>query len=244
MKNISRILVALFSVIALNGCLVDLDLDDDLPCVTGSGNMVSENRNVARFDKIQVFGNAEVFITQGNRTSIEVYAEDNIIRRVATRVAGSSLQIDVQGCISRYRTVQVNIVTPDIRSISVSGSADVIVENTIEANTLDFDISGSGNIYASLDARETAVRISGSGDIFLDGEVDFQDVYITGSGGYESEDLFSRDAEVVISGSGNAYVYVRNRLDATIIGSGNIYYRGDPDDVRTRITGSGNIIKD
>ncbi len=243
MKTLHQFLIIFCLTFGLSGCYVDLDLDDDLPCLQGSGNVISEERTVSNFDKIHVYGNADVYITQGNIRQIEVFAEDNLMRRVITNVSGGTLEVDIQGCITQSRTALVYITTPDIRSISVSGSAYITSESQIQGNKLEVIMSGSGDMDLWVETRELTVRNTGSGNIVMSGITDFQDVYLTGSGDYEGLDLYSDISEALISGSGDAYLYARNTLDATITGSGNIYYKGEPFEVRTRITGSGNVIK-
>ncbi|MFM7859228.1 MAG: GIN domain-containing protein [Flammeovirgaceae bacterium] len=46
-----------------------------------------------------------------------------------------------------------------------------------------------------------------------------------------------------IAGSGNITIAVSGSLNANIVGSGNIYYQGNPADIVVNVTGSGKVIK-
>ena len=49
--------------------------------------------------------------------------------------------------------------------------------------------------------------------------------------------------EISISGSGNCRCWVENDLEVRVSGSGSVYYKGDPEKVDARISGSGKVRK-
>jgi hypothetical protein len=59
-------------------------------------------------------------------------------------------------------------------------------------------------------------------------------------GSYNAPDLESQEATVRIGGAGGATVWVRDTLDVTISGAGNVDYFGSPA-VTQDITGAGSI---
>ena len=59
----------------------------------GSGNMVTQTREVSGFDKISVEYPARVTISQGGTETLTVEAEDNILPGLKTDVKGSELRI-------------------------------------------------------------------------------------------------------------------------------------------------------
>jgi hypothetical protein len=46
---------------------------------------------------------------------------------------------------------------------------------------------------------------------------------------------------VKISGSGKCKINVGDSLEANISGSGSVYYKGDPDKIRSNVSGSGKV---
>ena len=85
-------------------------------------------------------------------------------------------------------------------------------------------------------------RISGSGNIDLTGESSSGSFTISGSGHISSYNYSQIDCISKISGSGDMYLNVSEKLDVTISGSGSVYYIGDPS-LNVKITGSGRVIK-
>jgi len=64
---------------------------------------------------------------------------------------------------------------------------------------------------------------------------------LSGAGSFDAYALQSDKCEISLSGVDNARVNVREELDATITGLGNIEYIGDPEHITRTITGLGNI---
>ena len=55
--------------------------------------------------------------------------------------------------------------------------------------------------------------------------------------------LIARDATVAVTGSGKLQVRATAALNASVWGSGAIFYSGDAREVTTSVTGTGAIIK-
>ena len=64
---------------------------------------------------------------------------------------------------------------------------------------------------------------------------------LDGSGQARLLGLVARDVRAVIGGSGELLVTATDRLDASVPGSGEIIYAGNPAHVTKSVTGSGEI---
>jgi hypothetical protein len=67
-------------------------------------------------------------------------------------------------------------------------------------------------------------------------------ITISSSGDYAAEDLESVEAEVRLSSSGSATIWVRGRLRAHLSSSGDVRYIGSPR-VDATTTSSGDVVK-
>ncbi len=83
--------------------------------------------------------------------------------------------------------------------------------------------------------------MSGSGDMNLSGKtIDFE-ATISGSGDIKAYDLIADNVEATVSGSADIKVTANKMLKARVSGSGDISYRGNPEKVDTKTSGSGDI---
>ena len=64
---------------------------------------------------------------------------------------------------------------------------------------------------------------------------------IEGSGDVNARGLKANDAEVSTAGSGNVTLTATKSLDASIEGSGDIVFSGNPSSVRRNVSGSGEV---
>ena len=213
--------------------------------VKGNGVIVSENRTLEGFDKIELSGSADVFISQGSDYLVRVETDENILPLVETKVQGSELEIGLKKNTSIRKTSGINVYVtmPSLLSVEVSGAGNISSNDTFTSGSFDIEVSGSGDLYfQNIITNDFTLDISGSGDVEVSSAetTSTQDIRISGSGDLNLVDMPTTDSKVKISGSGNAKLNVINSLDVEISGSGDVRYMGYPT-VNTDITGSGDV---
>jgi len=92
-------------------------------------------------------------------------------------------------------------------------------------------------------AKTLESSISGSGDMRLSGSADNSTVSVVGSGDYTARNLATVNCAVRVSGSGDAEINASNKVDAAVVGSGDIRYTGAAKNINSRKTGSGDITR-
>jgi hypothetical protein len=205
---------ALLVVLSVSAC------DSDVLGVRGSGNVITESRDVSGFNEIAVLGSGEVIVDINGTESLTVEAEDNIMPLLKTEVHNGRLELSIESNISPTTEVEYTISAAALDGVSIAGSGDITATG-IAADSFNVEISGSGRVEPTGVVGTLTVDISGSGD-------------------YVGEGLVATVGTVDISGSGNAVVNVTDDLDIDISGSGNVKYIGDPS-LATSISGSGDI---
>ena len=230
-------LIGLLAVVAffLTAC--------NLNIVRGSGDIVTEARNVSDFERVALSGSGELIIIQDGEESLTIETDDNVMQYIKSEVRGETLELDFDpvrtGSISPTRltfTLHVN----DLRSLDIAGSGMVTAESIV-TDRLDVEVSGSGNIEVdSLMADVVETKISGSGEVNLSGEITKQAIEISGSGKYETQNLRCETAIVDVSGSGKATVWATDALETHIAGSGSVSYYGNPK-TDSSTSGSGTV---
>jgi hypothetical protein len=114
--------------------------------------------------------------------------------------------------------------------------------DALEGKTLDARIRGSGDIkLSSLQATLVNISVHGSGDVYAAGNADKVDVEIMGSGDVRTRKLIAREASVKIMASGDAEVHAKEKLTASVSGSGDVRYAGSPANISRTVRGSGSI---
>jgi len=190
--------------------------------VRGSGVAASEARALPAFDRVELSGSNNVVIRVGPRQRVVVHTDDNLVGRVMTNVESRTLVVgDEPGSYTSKSPTYVEIETPSLRGLILSGSGVVSA--------------------VGIDSPRLRVALPGSGVVRASGRAEGLDVALGGSGDAQLGQLVTRDAEVVVSGSGRADVTATKSLDAAVSGTGAILYGGHPAGLRTSITGVGAI---
>ena len=208
----------------------------------GSGDVITETRQVSNFDRIVLIGQGVVIVTQNGTESLSIEANENIIALVEAKVVDGMLELGLEegvNIISNSRlTFYVSV--DDLSGMSVAGSGE-IQANGIETKHLEATIGGSGAIQiVDLTVGEVDAKIGGSGEINLTGDADVQDITISDAGKYLAGDLCSASVIVNIVGDGNATVCATETLDSTITNGGSVDYFGQPS-INSSGDGSGQL---
>ena len=235
--------------------------------ITAEGNckIIKETRDVKDFDQVSFGCPGELTVIQGDKESLIIEADDEIMEYIETYVTGHTLKIKLDDR-AWHRKIRFNyhinmtLYLKDINELLVSGSGEVESEklkskelklwvsgsgdldvDKLEAQFLNLKVSGSGSIQVEdLSSEEVDARISGSGEIDLGGKTTREDISISGSGDFMARDLECETATVQVSGSGDVVIRVEKELEVNVSGSSDVEYYGDPH-IRSRISGSGDV---
>jgi len=213
-KEIVRLCI-IFSWISLFNCS-----DDDT--FKGSGNIISQNRNVANFTQVDNATSINVVITEGSSQEVQVSADDNVINEINTTVENDVLKIDLSKGNYTDVTITVSVTIPNLESLENTGSGNMTISGFEDLSNLSIDNEGSGSIM-----------INGSGTVLL--------LKNSGSGSYEGFGFTVANCTVNNTGSGNCEINCTQTLSGSNSGSGSVFYKGSAD-IDINNTGSGQVV--
>lgn len=192
--------------------------------LTASGDKIAETRFPGTFTGVNTSGSTAVQIIYGTEFKVELKGSNNLIPYFKTNVINGTLYLGYENANVQHDDLEAVVTLPAIRKAALSGSGKINVEGNFPAiNEFKLSISGSGNILVkdTFEADETSVNISGSGKADLlkvisnEAEVD-----ISGSGNASLNVLDKLKAR--ISGSGKIYYSGNPDVDADVNGSGKV----------------------
>jgi len=243
---IAGIFIIGFSVICLS-CIV-------FP-VIGNGQLVTTEKTVSQFEKVNVGGSAEVRFYESQAYRVVVTVDSNLSDYVDIFTRNRELNIRLKNGNYSFTRFLVDVYCPVLTGVSMSGSGsfsgvDKIVtssfeaivsgsgkiDGTVECGNFSARISGSGRINNNVVCDSLTATISGSGEITITGTGRDSDIRISGSGDFRGIEFKTNNVSARISGSGNLIIWILDYLRANVSGSGDIRYRGNP---RIDFSGSG-----
>jgi hypothetical protein len=230
-----------FALLALCACSPEILSTD----IHGIGPVWREERGIHGVNSVTLATIGELTIDPGETETLTVEGEYSLLPYIETRTWSGMLTIRHTehthlrpNAPVRYR---LTVLALERVAVSNAGSVDI---SSLQAGYLSVISNGSGDILLSrLTADRLEVEINSSGSIRIaEGAVGEQTVVLNDSGRYEAGGLSSRDAQVTVNGSGDATLWVTDDLQATLNGSGAIYYYGPLQPLRQVFNSSGEII--
>ncbi|WP_289751003.1 head GIN domain-containing protein [Bacteroides acidifaciens] len=222
--------------------------------VTGSKNYLTKKVEVGQFNEVKLSSSANVTYHQGSQNYIEIYGSDNIIPLLETYVDGNTLIIKYKKNVTIWKgKLEVKVFSPELNKLTINGSGDIRLANGIQTKEdISLSINGSGDIKGEkfkcrrmtvsingsgdvklqqIESKECIASIAGSGDIGLSGKTLYAEYKIAGSGNIGADNLKSENVSASTSGSGSISCHVTGKLKVRVTGSGDIAYRGNPQEI-------------
>jgi hypothetical protein len=229
------LLVAAFCITSLSAC--------DIDCIKGSGHMVTETRKVSDFTKLDISGAFKVILKQDSSLTVEVTADDNIIKHIKTKVSGGELHVKIKRSTCDAGQLTITIGVHNLDEITTSGSNEVSSVGVLKTKDLTIGMSGDSKITLNLNAANVSTDGSGSSELYLTGQASSHKISFSGDGKLSAYGFIVGDYDIETSGSSDCEVNVLHNLHVSTSGSSDIKYKGNPSNVTNDKSGSSDLEK-
>ncbi len=213
------------------------------PVVDGDGVLTTEQRSVAKFQRIDLSLPADVTVRQGPAPAVQLEADKNLLPLIETELVGTTLQIKAKGNIGSNKGIRLQLTMPDLRGIIVSGPGGVVVQDIFSPTDITLEASGPGNITGQFITGQVEAEVSGPGTITLRGSADNLSADVSGPGNIYADAMAAKRVKATVSGPGNISCQVQDELQAEVSGPGDISYKGNPAKLSQDVSGPGSVKK-
>ncbi|MBN1300312.1 MAG: DUF2807 domain-containing protein [Melioribacteraceae bacterium] len=189
--------------------------------IRGSGDMADEYRDIESFDEIEISGAFYLNVLVGESPSLKITGDDNLLKFVRTRVRGNRLIIDTRKNINTRKEMKIFVTTDYLERIDASGANNIKVRG--------------------IDSESFVINLSGACKAELDGVTDRLSAELSGATKLFAYDLRGEKVKIGCSGASKAEIFAREYLDAEASGVAKIRFYGDPEDIRTDVSGIASI---
>lgn len=215
--------------------------------ITGSGNVVRQERNLNVFKKIDVGSAFEVHISQGAKQSVVVEIDDNLMELVKTVVSDGKLKISLGGNnIKNTTRMALYITMAELTDLEASGASNIIFETPmrtgakmeidlsgasklskaeIQAGSVELDASGASKIELNVTTLNIKVEASGASKVELAGQADYQIIKASGASNINMSGLKGKDATVDASGASSITTGATSISSLNTSGASSIHQR-------------------
>ncbi len=212
--------------------------------VEGNGVIETKEKSLSSFDELEISGAFKVKLVPSDNYRAVIEADENLHEYIQVNQDGDRVRIRMKNNVNfkTSRSIKVTVFGSNIRRVELAGSCQLQSGGLLENDDrMELTIAGSGDAELEVKTPEMKVNIGGSGKVMMKGKTRDLKLSIAGSGDFEGESLLSENTDINIAGSGGAKVFSSLSLKVSIAGSGDVYYAGDPADVKKSIAGVGRV---
>ena len=238
--------IILISAVLFIGC----KNPNDRTCWKGSGEMVSEIRELPNQTVISIFDDADIILIQDSLNYIEIESYSNLVSFIETNSIDTEIEIrNLNRCnFIRDKDIE-NIVTihySNIETLNLNGTGKVtfigeIIQNNLEINSYNSSSEFTLNISCH---KLQCVFINGSINANINGSSDSTYLYQSKHSIVNASNLTNSYLHFSNRSTGDGHVGVTNTLAVELLDVGNIYYLGSPTLKILADNGLGNVISE
>jgi hypothetical protein len=198
---------------------------------------VTEKIQVDPFGEITVNGIFNIELRNDSLFSVTMTGKMSILDNISINVHGNSLVLDDMNrrrWLPDYPRVSLVISFPDVALLWLNAPVTLYSTDTLRVRNLDIVSAGQfAGVDLTLTATAVSLRTSGNDFSFftLRGYAERSYIRIYGSAQVDAGGLATGETQVRNYSIGHAWVNAENRLRVWLEHYGNVYYRGDPDEV-------------
>jgi len=174
---------------------------------------VRETRGVTVFHGISIETVADVDVTIGPATKVEVSAPKDWLGKLETKVEKGSLHIRTPGVKGKTPTFKVTITTPSLDAVAIAGLSNFHA--------------------AALHASQLALEVDGAATFDITGSADSLSVAVSGAAELKLEKLATHQSALEVSGVATGALRADRSLAVSISGTGTLDVYGKPSITRS-----------
>lgn len=198
--------------------------------------------DLENFSDVEVTRGLKVKLTQADENMAVITG--NSRERVQVKVERGVLVIKTSvNQLLKEDNTAVEIYYKQINSITSRQNSSVEFSGKITQTIFRVRASEGAEIIATMDVENLIAVASTGGTLNFEGKALIQEIDIRAAGEYKGENLKGNEIDVKVNGGGNANIFAKKYVNATVRAGGNIYIYGNPEKVEEKTSFGGSIKK-
>lgn len=205
---------------------------------TGSGNIISESKDLSAFHGVEASGPFSVEIRQGEPQKVTVEADDNLMKYVNLKVRDNILEASIKHGSFTDAHFKLLITVPVVDNLSATSAADIEIFGMLtDQNKIKLTASSAGSIHGQVDAPAVMASSSSGSEITVSGNTKKITAEASSGASVKANQLLSEQADAQASSGASIHVHASVSLNARASSGGNVSYRGGAAVTKTESSG-------
>lgn len=242
----SLLFILLAGVLCSFSCTINLNLKR----VQGDGNIISQEIPISDYNQLGIKAqNIKLVYTQSNEAPyLKIETDQNIMNVLEVKIDDEDKELIIRPKDKRIQITPTKfIITTNstaLKEFQVSGSGNCNLGKGLTGDKLEIESAGGWTIQAdSITVNRLNYESAGSGKINLSGTANHVEIESAGACTVKAFGLQTNIFDCEIAGSGNIEITVNKEISAQVTGSGTILYKGNAQQIKKQVVGSGKISK-
>jgi hypothetical protein len=182
----------------------------------GNGNLVTKEIAVTSFSEIKASGVYELRLSQGNKESVKIEADENLQDLFEVKNEGNKLVIDTKKMnninLKSKNKMRVYVTFKSIKNLEISTVGNVGSDDKLTFDDLQFRNSSVGHVELNMTANKLDMDNKSVGDVKLSGKAQNAVLVNNGVGSIKAGDFLVQTMNIENTGVGNAEVNAEKEL--------------------------------
>lgn len=182
--------------------------------IEGSGSLVTKEIPVKSFDDLTAYGVYHLYLSQGDKESVKIEAEDNLMDLFIVENEGSTLKISMKKDISinSKKKMSVYVTFKSLKSMYLSMVGGTSSEEQLKFADLKFKNQSVGSVDLNMTIQSLQLENESVGTLKLKGSADNAVIKTNSVGSIQAGDFVVQKMEVDNNGIGSATVNAEKEL--------------------------------
>lgn len=184
--------------------------------IEGNGKSVTREVTVSSFDALQASGIYELRLSQGEKESVKIEADENLQQYFTVRNEGSKLMIDMDKLhnknLRKTNKMKVYVTFKNLKQLELNTVGNVSSDEPLSFGDLELDTKNVGNVDLRLTAQKLDLENHGVGNVKLSGKASDAVVKHSGVGALQASDFVVQTMNIENTGVGGAEVNAEKSL--------------------------------
>jgi len=198
--------------------------------IEGNGKIVTREVPVTSFDALQASGVYELKLSQDNKESVKIEADENLMEYFNVRNDGNKLVIDMDKLknknLKTKGKMKVYVSFKKLKELNLSTVGNVGCEQQLTFDDLDMTNKSVGNVDLKLSVNKLDLNNTSVGNIKLSGKGQDAVIKNSGVGSLQAGSFIVQTMNIDNSGVGAAEVYADKNLKVKDSFLGKVRNRG------------------
>ena len=242
MVHLVRIVIATCIALLFNSCKYDVGFGEK---ITGSGHVVTKERNLDPFTKIEVSKGLDCEVTQGNDQKVTIEADDNLQDGIITTVSNGVLKISSKyNNYNNVKSKKIRVQIPIILSLESTSASSLVTKNSIKGNIIYVKSSSGSKIVANIEADKIILESTSGSDLNIEGKALELTTASSSGSSIDAENLLANDINSQSSSGSSTIVNPIIKLKAHASSASSIIYSKTPKNLSVEENSGGSVDKE